>query len=131
MTDKHIYSRPNNPFDDSAAERLRHMGLLDAADEPNRDMVEAAAQIYAGLFYDELCDFFGDLDSVKTACRGLIERTALEEAKSKFLAICSAYDAAYSAIPEPIWWLSGNTALVSAFTDSFLKRLTAVSDEAG
>lgn len=46
-----------NPFDDSAPERLRHMGLLTAEGAPEQDALAVIERLYAGLFYDALFDF--------------------------------------------------------------------------
>ena len=53
-----------NPFDDSAPERLRHMGLLTAEGVPEQDALAVIERLYAGLFYDALFDFYDDVGNV-------------------------------------------------------------------
>ena len=89
-----------NPFDDSAPERLRHMGLLTAEGVPEQDALAVIERLYAGLFYDALFDFYDDVGNVNAICLELAERLGTENPRRSFLNICSAYDAIYLAIPE-------------------------------
>ena len=121
--------RPASPFDDSARERLRRMGLIDADGKPQLQAIAVAARLYAGLYYDELCDYFSNLAGVKAVCRDLSEQIPKKDARSKFLAICTAYDAIYHVLPEPVWWMAGSMELVAPFTDGFLRRMAELADE--
>ena len=44
------------PFDDSAAMRLRRMGLLTPDGTPDERIIQPLAYVSAGLYYDQLCD---------------------------------------------------------------------------
>ena len=44
------------PFDDSAAVRLRRMGLLTPDGTPDERIIRPLAYVSAGLYYDQLCD---------------------------------------------------------------------------
>lgn len=57
--------RAQSPFDDSAADRLRRMGLTDENGNPDRDAIAVCSQIFAGQFFDDLCDYF---ESTGTIC---------------------------------------------------------------
>lgn len=129
--EKYPVSRPGGPFDDSAPGRLRHMGLLTAEGKADQDALAVAARLYAGLFYDDLCDFYNDLSSVNAVCRELQERMRSEDPRMPFLSICSAYDAMYHALPEPVWWMAGNLELVSQFSHGFIRRLSECNEESG
>lgn len=48
--------RPQDPFDDSAAERQKRMGLLTDDSKADMDALAAFSRLYAGLFFDNLCD---------------------------------------------------------------------------
>ena len=50
--------RAQSPFDDSARDRLRRMGLTDEAGKPDRDAFTLCSRIFAGQFFDDLCDYF-------------------------------------------------------------------------
>ena len=52
--------RPSSPFDDGAAERLRRMGLLQERDKPDRESMAVLCCVYAGLLFDDMCDFYQD-----------------------------------------------------------------------
>jgi len=121
-----------NPFDDSAPERLRHMGLLTAEGTPEQDALAVIERLYAGLFYDALFNFYDDMGNVNAICLELAERLGTENPRRSFLNICSAYDAIYLAIPEPVWWMAGNLDLIAHFSAGFIKRLTdLIRQEAG
>lgn len=128
---KYPPGRSCDPFDDSAPERLRRMGLLTAEGKPDRDALAVAARLYAGAFYDDLCDFYSDMGSVSAVCRELTERIGSEDPRLPFLSICSAYDAMYCALPEPVWWMAGNLELVSHFSHGFIRRLSEFTEESG
>lgn len=120
-----------NPFDDSAPERLRRMGLLTAEGTPEQDALTVMERLYAGLFYDALCDFYDDMEAVIAMCRKLVEQLSAENPRHSFLSICSAYDAIYLAIPEPVWWIAGNLDLIAHFSAGFIKQLTDLLQEVG
>ena len=46
------YQRPHSPFEDSAIERLRRMGLTSADGSPERDAMAVFGGIFAGQFFD-------------------------------------------------------------------------------
>lgn len=121
--------RCTDPFDDSTRERQRRMGLLNAADEPELNTIAVVASLYASLYYDDLCDYFSDLSDVRTICHALSGRVSETDARPKFLAICTAYDAIYRTLPEPVWWIAGNLELAGPFADGFLRRLAELSEE--
>ena len=120
-----------NPFDDSAPERLRHMGLLTAEGTPEQDALAVIERLYAGLFYDALFDFYDDVSNVNAICCDLAEQLDTGNPRQSFLRICSAYDTIYLAIPEPVWWIAGNLDLVTHFSTGFIKRLTDLFQEVG
>lgn len=126
-----LSGRSCGPFDDSAPERLKRMGLLSPEGAPDRDSLAVAARLYAGLFYDALCDFHSDMEQVSAVCRELTERADTADPRLPFLDICAAYDALYVPIPEPIWWMSGNLELVAEFSAGFVRRLAEFQVESG
>lgn len=87
-----LYQRPRSPFDDSAPERLRRMGLADADGRADRDVMAAFARIFAGQFYDDLCDYYQDYADVQELLTQLFDTAENAEPKQKFLLICLQYD---------------------------------------
>lgn len=115
--------RAQSPFDDSAADRLRRMGLADEAGNPDRDAVAVCSCIFAGQFFDDLCDFFQSYEDVRDLISSLSESTEDDAGKQKFLLVCLQYDAIYHTLPDPVWWISGNPTTAELFADGFVAHL--------
>lgn len=111
------------PFDDSAKVRLIHMGLLTESGQVNRDAVGVLARVYAGLYFDALSDAGDDKEWLTAACADLIRQLRTVSPRQLFLSICVQHDYLHMDIPEPMWRLSGNPALVEAFSEDFVRRL--------
>ena len=112
------------PLGGSTSGRLRRMGLLTAEGRPDRDALAVVSRLYAGQFYEDLCDFYSDADSANIVCLELEEHIGSEDPRLPFLYICSAYDAMCRALPDPIWWMAGDLELVEQFSHSFIRRLS-------
>ncbi len=115
--------RAQSPFDDSAANRLRRMGLTDENGSPDRDAVAVCSHIFAGQFFDDLCDYFESYSDVRELIAGLSEAAETAEGKRKFLLVCLQYDSIYRTLPDPVWWISGNPAAAELFADKFVAHL--------
>lgn len=120
--------RPHDPFDDSARERQKRMGLLTSEGQPSATSIEVFCTLYAGLFFDDLCDRCGDFETALAVCRNLIDLSQREEPRRMLLALSVQYDAMQCSLPDPIWWIAGNTVLVTAFTQGFAQRLQILAD---
>ena len=59
------YQRPHSPFEDSAIERLRRMGLTTEDGSPERDAMAVFSSIFAGQFFDDLCDYYQNYKDVQ------------------------------------------------------------------
>ncbi|QNL44067.1 hypothetical protein H8790_11545 [Oscillibacter hominis] len=114
------------PFDAAACVWRKRMGLLTSDEEPDASAVNVIARMYASLLYGHLCETLPGQD---VACRELIARAAKQDAPQKMLTLCSVYDAIYLSLPEPIWWISGDLKLASAFVDSFFAWLSVFTGE--
>ena len=80
-----LYQRPRSPFDDSVLERLRRMGLADADGRADPDVMIVFARIFAGQFYDDLCDYHQDYADVQELLAQLLDAAENAEPKQKFL----------------------------------------------
>ena len=87
--------RAQSPFDDSAAERLRRMGLADGNGVLDRDAIAVCSCIFAGQFFDDLCDYYESYEDVWDLISGLSESAEEAARKQKFLLVCLQYDAIY------------------------------------
>lgn len=109
-------NRPtHSPFDSAAIDRLRRMGLAAADGSVERDAMAVFCNIFAGQFYDDLCDYHqDDAQAVKAAITPLVDGADTDDPHGKFLMICLQYDSIYRALPDPVWWLSGSPAFAEA-----------------
>ena len=115
--------RAQNPFDGGAEERLKRMDLLKADGEANKTTLLTLSAVFAGLLFDELCDFYQDYSMVKDDLGQLFSAAETADARQKFLLICLQYDALGQALPNPIWWISGAPEIAGAFADHFIRHL--------
>ena len=126
--DRKIYRGTGGPFDDCAQFRLQRMGLLDGDGVPDQDALTVMAVVFSGLLFDDFCDFFQSYDEVEAAVCRLMENAEGADAKHRFLLICLQYDNIYEALPDPIWWISGNEALTALFSKQYLNHLKRLTE---
>lgn len=124
-----LYHRPRSPFDDSALERLRRMGLADTDGHAIRDVMTIFAFIFAGQFYDDLCDYYQEYTNIQELLTQLFDAAETAEPKQKFLLICLQYDGMFRELPDPVWWISGQPEFAELFADGFLAHLKLLNDE--
>jgi len=122
--------RWHSPFDDSAGVRLRRMGLTAADGSPDRETMAVFSAIFAGQFFDDLCDFYQEWRDVRETIVQILHQAAQADSKQKFLLICLQYDSIYRTLPDPIWWISGSPSFAELFADSFLAHLERLSQTA-
>ena len=121
-----LYNMPltPGPFDDSARARQIRMGLLGADGKPDADAMAVLARVYAGLLFDDLCETSPDVEQVYAVCDRFEALRAEGDARKMLLYICIQYDGMLRALPEPIWWIVGNPALVEPFVEGFARCLS-------
>ena len=81
------YQRPHSPFEDSAIERLWRMGLTTEDGSPERDAMTVFGSIFAGQFFDDLCDYYQDFQDVQETIAQIFHTAEQAEPKQKFLLI--------------------------------------------
>ena len=121
--------RAQSPFDDSAADRLRRMGLTDEKGSPDRDAVSICSCIFAGQFFDDLCDYFESYEDVRELISNLSESAENAAGKQKFLLVCLQYDAIYRTLPDPVWWISVSPDFAELFAEDFLAHLKRLAED--
>ncbi len=126
-------NRPtHSPFDSAAIDRLRRMELAAADGSVERDAMAVFCNIFAGQFYDDLCDYHqDDSNAVKAAITSLVDSADTGDPHGKFLMICLQYDGIYRTLPDPVWWLSGSPAFAETFADGFLAHLKRLNETTG
>lgn len=122
-----LANRSHDPFDDSAVERQRRMGLLVESGGVDETTVAVLSRVYAGLFLDNLCDSYPSMEAVFPTCHGLVELARNSAPRRALLELCMIYDGMHRPLPEPIWWIVGNDALLAPFMSGFAARLSELS----
>ena len=126
-----ISRRTVSPFDAEAKERLRHMGLLDVQDKANKEVIRAAAQLHAGMFYDDLCDC--DCGGMEGGVFDIITRLSslrdTGDSRQALLYICVSYDRMSRPLPDLIWWISGNQEILPSFINCFVDSLRHIINQ--
>ena len=125
---QNLYHRPHSPFDDTAIERLRRMGLADADGRADRDVMTVFACIFAGQFYDDLCDYYQDYTDVQELLTQMFDTAETADPRQKFLLICLQYDGMFRDLPDPVWWISGQPEFTELFADGFLAHLKMLEE---
>ena len=123
-------NRPtHSPFDSTAIDRLRRMGLAAADGSVERDAMAVFCCIFAGQFYDDLCDYHqDDVQAVKAAVTPLVDGVDTGNPQGKFLMICLQYDSIYRSLPDPVWWISGSPDFAELFAEDFLTHLKRLAE---
>ncbi len=123
-------NRPtHSPFDSTAIDRLRRMGLATADGSVERDAMAVFCCIFAGQFYDDLCDYHqDDVQAVKAAVTPLVDGVDTGNPQGKFLMICLQYDSIYRSLPDPVWWISGSPDFAELFAEDFLTHLKRLAE---
>lgn len=104
-----------DPFDGSVQTRLIRMGVLDKDGQIDNKKMSAFAEIFASLFFDDLCDFYDDMKNLMTVSKAFRELYAKRDYQHMYLLILIQYDYIRKPLPDPIWWLAGDNTVVQAF----------------
>ena len=99
------------------------MGILHPTGEINIETMRAFVQIFAGLFFDDLCDFYSDQEEVSAVAAAFSELSVRKDCQNIYLLISLQYDTIRKPLPDPIWWLAGCAPALSLFCLGFVERL--------
>ena len=89
-------NRPTcSPFDSAAIDRLRRMGLATADGSVERDSMAVFCCIFAGQFFDDLCDYYQDYENVQETTCAITTRTMPKR----------------SGPLSPPWWMARTPAI--------------------
>ena len=87
-----------------------------------------SVQIFGGLFFDDLCDFYSDQGEVSAVTAAFSELAARKDCQNIYLLISLQYDTIRKPLPDPIWWLAGCAPALSLFCLGFVERLLELSE---
>ena len=122
------YQRPHSPFEDTAVQRLRRMGLTTEDGAPEQDAMSVFSTIFAGQFFDDLCDYYQDDEQVREVVTQFFQTAEQADSRQKFLLICLQYDGIYRNLPDPVWWISGSPDFAALFAEGFLAHLKRLAE---
>lgn len=125
---KNLYLHVPDPFDESTAARLERMSILHPTGEVNIETMRAFVQIFAGLFFDDLCDLYSDQGELSTVTAAFSELAARKDCQNIYLLISLQYDTIRKPLPDPIWWLAGCAPALSLFCLGFVDRLLELTE---
>ena len=117
----HLVIRIPDPFDESARARLVNMGLVDRSGILIDTAMTAFAEIFTGLFYDDLCEF-SNTEDMLTIFETFTALYKKEDYQHMYLFMSIQYDYMRKPLPDPVWWLAGNSAAVKEFMTLFMAR---------
>ena len=102
---KNLYLCVPDPFESSTGARLERMGILRPDGEVNVEVMRAFVQIFGGLFFDDLCDFYSDQGEVSAVTAAFSELAARKDCQNIYLLISLQYDTIRnrSLIPSGGW----------------------------
>ena len=92
-------------------------------------MLAVFSTIFAGQFYDDLCDYYQDYTDVRELLAQIFDTAENADPKQKFLLICLQYDGMFRDLPDPVWWVSGQPKFAELFADGFLSHLRQLKNE--
>ena len=118
MKNTGLCRRAFSPFDDSATERRRRMGLVSETGEPDQNSIEVLSHVFAAQYFDDLCDFCQSIDDVQAALTPFID--AAEKAESR--CIKGQTGLLRSQLFWKIWSLNSGTNWCSCYTASLKHR---------
>ena len=121
-TGNHLIMRIPDPFDGSARARIEHMGLADTEGKLKDGAMEVFASIFTGLFFDDLCDFFESNEDLLTIYDAFAALYKKDDHHSMYLLMSVQYDYMRKPLPDPVWWLAGDSAAVKKFMALFMER---------
>ena len=108
-----------DPFDGSAHVRLKHMGIYNNANKVSMQTLTVFTSIFTGLFFDDLRDIYEDSDLVMIyeTFKALNKK---EEYTQMYLLMSIQYDYMRKTLPDPVWWLAGDSEAITAFMVLFI-----------
>jgi hypothetical protein len=123
-----LIPRAPNPFDESAEARLINMGVIGIDGEISQQVISVFADVFSGLFFDDLCDFCDDPGDIAKYCGILNDLFAEGDSRRVYLVLSVLYDRMGKPLPDPVWWLAGNAAAVDTFVLHFVPGLRRLAD---
>ena len=130
-TGNHLIVRIPDPFDGSVRAHLEHMGIVDEEGKMIDSSMSVFASIFAGLFFDDLCDYFERSEDLLTVYEAFAALHKKADCHSMYLLMSVQYDYMRKPLPDPVWWLAGDSAVVKMFMALFMERYGRLMENGG
>lgn len=131
MNKNELIMRIPNPFDESAQIRLIHMGIANKDGQLNQDILSIFTMVFTGLFFDDICDFYNDIDELLMIHKVFTEFYEKEDYQHMYLFFSVQYDNIRKSLPDPVWWIAGSTFAVKGFMTQFMDCFTKLMADTG
>ena len=112
-----------NLFWDTELPRQRQVDVVCPNRTGNVGSVRIMARVYADRLFDGLLNEYKDTKKVIQICNQLIRIHEYKKTQYTLAAICLQFNLMNLDLPEPIWAIVGDEALVGPFAEEFLSFL--------
>ena len=123
--------RATDPFDSSARERLKYITLLGSDGSVRMMHTMIFSLIYAAVFYDDIRGFHGKAEDMVTVFETFKALADKEAYGHMYLLLSIQYDYMRKPLPDPVWWLAGESELIMAFMINFVHGLEHLMADGG
>lgn len=125
----HTINRIADPFNNAAPARLMRMGILKKDKEINQENLRVIAILFAGLFFDELYDWYDDYDAILSIYNMFSELYEREDYHHLYLYLSVCYDQIGKTLPEPVWWIAGQEHIIVLFMEFFFQYFSSLMEK--
>jgi len=108
-----------DPFDGSAHMRLRHMQIYNNANKVSIQTMTVFSSIFTGLFFDDLREIY-EINDLLTIFDTFKAFHIKKEYTHMYLLMSILYDYMRKPLPDPVWWLAGDSEAITAFMIMFI-----------
>ena len=122
-------NRIADPFNNAAPARLIRMGILNNDKEINRENLKVISTLFAGLFFDELYDWYDDCDAIFSIYSMFSELHEREDYHHLYLYLSVCYDQIGKTLPEPVWWIAGQEQIIILFMEFFFQYFSSLMNK--
>ena len=116
-------------FDDSLAARQRRMGLRHPDGTLHEENISVLAGVYAGIFYDEMCDYYPDPDRATVIFREIAALDAEGAYQRLLCTISYEFDRIRSALSPHFLRFVCKKELIEPFARAFAAHLQEIRSE--
>ena len=125
-----LIMRIPNPFNETAKTRLANMNIIKDG-QINQAAISTFADVFTGLFFDDICDFYNDAQNISAIYETFVSFYEKANYRQMYLFFSIQYDYIRKPLPDPVWWIAGNSDVVEEFMKLFMARYKILMIDAG